>query len=421
MDDYHSYIRIFFLIILMLCNISFYAFGSAMESIHSNHLEDDFKDLKNPKNFYIAKNIVTMLFAFALFGMCYDTIAVYQIGIKAIVSIVISISFCIIIPKRLALKFPKQCINTFGGVIRAVLFVCLPLCLLVHGISYPVLKLFGIDWNAMEDDVTEEDIMSMVNEGHEKGVLESSEAEMITNIFELDDKDASDIMTHRKNLIMLDGDESLDKVVDFILNTGINTRYPVYEDNIDNIIGILHLKDALIFSRKGNFKNRSIKNIKGLIRPAHFIPETRSLDTLFEEMQAEKMHMVIVVDEYGQTAGIVTMEDILEEIVGNIMDEYDVEENYIEEKDGAYIVSGQVPLEDLSEKLHIPFTEEEYENFDTLNGFIISKLDRIPVDGEDFCLTYAGYEFTALHVENKMIHSVKIIKQKEEKEDTEEV
>ena len=264
-----------------------------------------------------------------------------------------------------------------------------------------------------QENVTEEDIKDMVNEGHEQGVLEAREAEMITNIFELDDKDAGDIMTHRKNLVALDGSMTLKEAVNFILKEGYNSRYPVYEKDIDDITGILHMKDALIAAENGGNASVPICEIEGLLREAHFIPETRNIDSLFKEMQSQKIHMVIVVDEYGQTAGIVTMEDILEEIVGNIFDEHDtVEEQIVEESDGSYLVDGMTDFDEVCELLEIP--QEETEDFDTLSGFLVSRINKIPNDGEVFRVEAFGFEFDVLLVENKVIRTVRVKKLEQE-------
>ncbi len=254
--------------------------------------------------------------------------------------------------------------------------------------------------------------MSMVNEGHEQGVLEAREAEMITNIFELNDKEAGDIMTHRKSLVALDGDMPLREAVDFILKQGLNSRYPIYRKDVDDIIGILHMKDALISVEHRKNASRKLGEIEGLLREAVFIPETRNINELFKEMQSEKIHMVIVVDEYGQTAGVVTMEDILEEIVGNILDEYDVDEEYIvSSDDGSYIMNGMTLLEDVEKVLDIEFEEEDYDSYDTINGLLISKLDRIPQEGEQTEVSVLGYRFKILQVKNKIIQSILVRKQ----------
>ena len=288
--------------------------------------------------------------------------------------------------------------------------VFLPLTRLITLISALVLKPFGVDLADDDGNVTEEDIMSMVNEGHEQGVLEADETEMITNIFELGDKEAADIMTHRTNMTALDGSMSLKEAVDFILNEGVNTRYPVYGEDIDDIIGILHMRDAMTFSEQEENRDRLVMDIPGLLREANFIPETRNIDTLFKEMQSRKIHMEIVVDEYGQTAGLLTMEDILEEIVGNIMDEYDEEEDFIQAmEDGTFVMSGLTPLEDVMETLDIELPEEDSDTYDTLNGYLVSRLDRIPQEGENPQVEFGGWLFEVERAGNKMIESVRVV------------
>ena len=234
---------------------------------------------------------------------------------------------------------------------------------------------------------------------------------MISNIFEFGDKEAQDIMTHRNNIVAINAETSLKDAITFMLE-GKNSRYPVFEENIDHIVGILHLKDALRFNGSMDKQDIPLRELEGLMREPCFVPQTKNIDELFHEMQARKLQMVIVVDEYGQTDGLVAMEDILEEIVGNIMDEYDVESEYIEEKgEDEYIMEGKTPLEELEERFGIPFENEEFE---TLNGFLISRLDKIPEPDEQFDVDYKGYNFKILSVENKMIQSVLVTKLSEE-------
>lgn len=267
-------------------------------------------------------------------------------------------------------------------------------------------KIAGIIGRQTDGDVTESEIISMVNEGHEQGVLQASEAEMITNIFAFGDKEAQDIMVHRKNIVALDGNMTLQEALTFIISEN-KSRYPVYDGDIDHIIGILHFKDAVRAretGRSSTITEKKIKNIKGLVREARFIPETRNIDALFHNMRAMKIHMVIVIDEYGQTAGLVAMEDILEEIVGNIMDEYDEEEGHIEEKsENEYVIEGLTPLRELEERFGISFEEMDFE---TLNGFLISRMDRIPEDGDAFETDADGWHFQVLTVKNRVIETV---------------
>lgn len=177
-----------------------------------------------------------------------------------------------------------------------------------------------------DDDVTGEEIKDMVNEGHEHGVLNENEAEMINNIFEFGEKQAQDVMTHRKSIAAIDSTATVQEAFDFIMNESYS-RYPVIDGDIDNIMGILHIRDLLKVYVDEQKRSKQLSEIKDqVLFDAYYIPETRNISLLFKEMQSKKVHIAVVVDEYGQTAGIVTMEDILEEIVGNIQDEYDEEE-----------------------------------------------------------------------------------------------
>lgn len=271
----------------------------------------------------------------------------------------------------------------------------------------------------LAQNAAEEEIISMVNEGHEQGYIEASEAEMITNIFEFGDKQAQDIMTHRSNIVAIDAQMSLDDAITFMLDEN-NSRFPVYEENLDHIVGILHLKDALRIHKGGTLGGQSIGEIDGLLREAKFIPETRKIDALFHTMQSTKLQMVIVIDEYGQTSGLLAMEDILEEIVGNLMDEYDEEEDHIEQKGkNKYIIDGKTPLEELEKRFSISFHETDFE---TLNGFLISKMERIPDKKDRFDITVDGYNFKVISVENKMIKSVVVTRlpKEETKEENKE-
>ena len=253
----------------------------------------------------------------------------------------------------------------------------------------------------------ENEIISMVNEGHEQGVLETDEATMINNIFEFGDKDAGEIMINRSNILAVDKKMLFHEALNFMLSNR-NSRYPVYDENLDNIVGILYLKDAMRFHAKDESLEAPICDIKGLIRKAMFIPETMNINDLFKTMQSKKTQMAIVIDEYGQTVGLISMEDILEEIVGNILDEYDEEEKHIRKvgKD-SYIVDGFTPLSDIEKVIPVKF---ETEDFETLNGFMISKLDRLPEKSEKFSVALGDYSFSIIKVENRNISKVSVKK-----------
>ncbi len=267
-----------------------------------------------------------------------------------------------------------------------------------------------------KDLESEDEIISMVNEGTELGVLETSEAAMINNIFDFADKEAGDIMTKRSNIVAIDKETGFIEALNFMLSNN-NSRYPVYDENLDHVIGILYLKDAMRFHAKDKNLDMPICEIKNLIRKAMVVLETTKIDDLFKAMQSKKTQMAIVVDEYGQTSGLIAMEDILEEIVGNIMDEYDVEEKHIR-KTGAdsYVIDGFTSLEEISKTLGVEF---DVDNFETLNGFMISKLDRLPEKNEDFKTEVSGYEFSVSKVENRMISKVSVKKIDETKKDEE--
>lgn len=257
------------------------------------------------------------------------------------------------------------------------------------------------------DDVTEEEIISMVREGHEQGTILASEAELIHNVFEFDDKEVKDIMTHRKNIVSLDGNMSFIDAIEFIIDTG-KSRFPVYENDVDSIIGVLHIKDAFTFFEKNEVYRSCIKDIDGLIRPVDFIPETVNINDLFKKMQSKKSHLAMVVDEYGQISGLIAMEDILEELVGNIEDEHDEEENYIRKNDDeTFIMDGMTEFSDVKEALSLPVDDDAYE---TLNGFIISLSDKIPEEGDKTVISAYGYRFSVMSVEDKVIKQVMIKK-----------
>ena len=294
----------------------------------------------------------------------------------------------------------------YAIIILSILVVILLLCIgvLLYGMKNNKKTLDGILGN---DDVTEGEIISMVREGHEQGTILASEAEMIHNVFEFDDKEVKDIMTHRKNIVSLDGNMSFIDAIEFIIDTG-KSRFPVYENDVDSIIGVLHIKDAFTFFEKNEVYRSSIKDIDGLIRPVDFIPETVNINDLFKKMQSKKSHLAMVVDEYGQISGLIAMEDILEELVGNIEDEHDEEENYIRKNDDeTFIMDGMTEFSDVKEALSLPVDDDAYE---TLNGFIISLSDKIPEEGDKTVITAYGYKFSVMSVEDKVIKQVMIKK-----------
>ena len=326
------------------------------------------------------------------------------------VLIILVLVFGIYTPEKVASRKPDVWALRLVAAVRGVEIFFFPLIFAMDALSNLLSRILGVDPLSGTDDVTEEEIISMVNEGHEQGMLLASEAEMIHNIFEFGDKEAQDIMTHRKNVVALDGNLTFRETLVFLKENNYS-RYPVYLDDIDNIIGLLHIKEVLDFCQEPSLMERPVKEIEGLIRDVEFIPETRNINTLFTMMQNAKSHMVIVVDEYGQTSGIVALEDILEEIVGNIEDEHDEEEQMIQKlPDGGYLMNGMAEFSEVVEELGMEFGEDEDDDFDTLSGFLISLIDKIPSDNEVFSTTANGYLFEILSVKNRMISSVHVSK-----------
>ena len=414
-------------ILLLLIDVFFYGFGAAVTTLEGKELKGEDKRtnklkqiMENPSRYVNTVQLVVTLIHIGIGSFYLQYLGNYINSFlgAAVILLYVLLTFGVLMPKRIAARYPEKwayaCVN-------AAYYITILLSPLTGLISLTVslfLRLFGIRENEENVDVTEEEIISMVNEGHEQGVILASEAEMITNIFEFGDKEAKDIMTHRNNIVAIDGDTPLKEAIHFMLSQS-NSRYPVYEENIDHIIGVLHLKDAMRIHNKDARINIPVRKIKGFLREAKVIPETRNIDSIFKMMQSTKTQMVIVIDEYGQTAGLVAMEDILEEIVGNIWDEYDEDEKHIEVKgEDEYIIEGKTPLKELEDQFNISFEEEEFE---TLNGFLISKMDKIPEEDEQFSIEVGGYEFKLLSVENKMIQSVLVTKMPAEEEDRETV
>lgn len=252
-----------------------------------------------------------------------------------------------------------------------------------------------------------EEIIDKIEEGHRQGLFGKHEMQMLCNVFEYMDTDAKDVMVHRKQIVAIDGAIPLEDAMHFFIEENFS-RFPVFEEDIDNMIGTIHLRDAVRCYMDDEMRQKPVKELKDAIRPVSFVPETKSIEKIFKQMLAKKNLMVIVIDEYGQTSGLVTMEDIVEEIVGNIQDEYDEEDEMIvKQSENVYIVDGMTQLDDLEELLHIDFEEEDY---DTLNGCLIEYLDRIPTEGEQCALQFEGYNFTILSVDNNTIKKVKIEK-----------
>ena len=259
-----------------------------------------------------------------------------------------------------------------GDQIWPVLFA-VSLCInAVQLLWRPVMKLLRRD-----DKVSEDNIMAMVEEGEESGAIQTNEKEFIENVFEFDNMTARDVMIHRTDMVTLSLDDDADTILDTIRQSGLS-RFPVCGDDVDDIVGILSTREYLL-----NFHLPDPKPMKELLRPAYFVPETVQADVLFRDMQGKKTHMALVVDEYGGTSGLVTLEDLLEELVGNIYDEFDPQEEQeiIQLDENRWRVSGSADLEELAETIGFELPEEEDRDYDTLGGLVFAQLAVIPEDG----------------------------------------
>jgi len=318
-----------------------------------------------------------------------------------------SLIFGELVPKRVAMNYAEKIAFSVVKVVYWIAVLFHPFVRFLTISTNFMVRLFGIDPNKEPNAVTEEEIRMMVDVGEEKGSIRDTEKEMINNIFEFDNINVSDIMTHRTDVSGIDIDSSFDEVKKIVFDEQY-TRFPVYQDTIDDIIGILHVKDLLQFIEH---KQIISFDLKQLIREPYFVPESKKTDELFRELQKRKVHIAVVIDEYGGTAGIITIEDLIEEIVGNIFDEYDEEEKQIQVLNHyTFDVDGGIDLEDLDEECGLKLPLEELQDYDTLSGFLTSLMGHIPEDNETSEIIYRDLRFKILKAEDKVIEKVRIIK-----------
>jgi len=324
-----------------------------------------------------------------------------------------------LVPKRIAMQYPERVAFGVSGILLFCYHIGRPFVALLAASTNVVAKLFGIRSDETQDNVTEEEIRMMVDVGEEKGVIEESEKDMINNVFDFDDKTVADIMTHRIDITACDMTATMEDLTAAAIEQGYS-RIPVYEDTIDNIVGIIYVKDLLRLLDDSTTEKFELKNF---IRPVLYVPESNSCRELFMLLKQKKIHMAVVVDEYGGTAGLVTMEDIIESIVGNIQDEYDDEEEEISKiDDDTYSIDGGALLDDVIELLKFsPFDPEEDEpDYDTLGGLVTDLLGYIPGDDEHPTVEVDGVEFTVEKAEDRRILRVRahrLPKEQPEEED----
>ena len=428
--------QILILVILIGLNAFFAASEIAFISLNDAKIEKQAKEgnkkakqiekmLENPSKFlatiqigitlagFLSSAFASDAFAYRLAPALNDLIPI-GVGVWQNISIVIitillsffTLIFGELVPKRLAMKnYEKIAFGTIG-IIKAISIITAPFVKFLTATTNAISKIFGVTENE-EEIVTEEEIKMMVDQGEEKGTIEEDEKEYINNVFEFNDITASEIMTHRKDIFAVDINTSPGELLEEIIKDDCkHSRIPVYDETIDEIKGILYVKDIIKNINKKTFK------IKNIVKEAYFVSQNKLINELFKELQKNKKQIAIIVDEYGGTSGLITMEDILEEIVGDIYDEYDdIEEEYEKIDDKTYIISGSMPIYDVNKLLEAHIPEGDY---DTVSGYLQEELGRIPTEEEIPVIETKELTFKIEEYEDKRILKVKICKNEEE-------
>ena len=418
--------NIIVLLILIFFNAFFAATEMAFISLNDNKIKMMAKEknkkairiqkmLENPSKFLATIQIGITLAGFLSSAFAADTFAdklapalnslmpfisvsAWQSISIVIITVILSyftLVFGELVPKRLAMKYSEKIAFTTCGVIKVLSVVAAPFVSFLTFSTNAISKLFG---------VTGEEIKMLINEGKEKGTIEEEETEMINNVFEFNDKVVSEIMIPRTEIYALDMNLSINEVIDELSEDKRYSRIPVYDETIDEIKGIVYVKDILLSQ-----KNRNVK-IKNIMKEPYFVPENKLVNELFEDLRKNKKQIAIVVDEYGGTAGMVTMEDILEEIVGEIYDEYDKEQaKYKKIDENTYLIEGNVAIYDVEKILGIEIEEGEY---DTLAGYLIEQLGKIPKENEKTVVETKDATYKIEKVKERKIIEVKACKNK---------
>ncbi|MBQ2836409.1 MAG: HlyC/CorC family transporter [Clostridia bacterium] len=425
-------IPILVLLILTGINAFFAASEIAFISLNDNKIEKQAREgnkkakqiakmLETPSKFLSTIQIGITLAGFLSSAFASDTfadmlapvlneLAPIGIGVWKSISIIlitiilsfITIIFGELVPKRLAMKHYEKIAFASVGIIKGIATITSPFVKLLTATTNAISKLFGVGENE-EEVVTEEEIKMMVDQGEENGTIDEEEKELINNVFDFNDITVSEIMTHRTDIFAVDINMSAGELLEEIIKDDCkHSRIPVYDETIDEIKGVLYVKDILKHINKKTFK------IKNIMKEAYFVSQNKLINELFKELQRNKKHIAVIVDEYGGTAGLVTMEDIVEEIVGDIFDEYDeIEQEYEKIDDKTYIISGSMPIYDVNKLLESNIPEGYY---DTLSGYLQEELGRIPSEEENPIIETPELTFKIEEYEDKRIIKVKVCK-----------
>lgn len=425
--------QIIILAILILLNAFFAASEIAFISLNDAKIEKQAKEgnkkaiqiekmLKSPSSFlatiqigitlagFLSSAFASDAFAEKLAPILFNIMPFISLNIWKSISIVLitiilsffTLVFGELVPKRLAMKNYEKISFATIGIIRTIAIVTLPFVKFLTFVTNAVSKIFGVGENE-EQFVTEEEIKMMVDQGEEKGTIEEEEKELINNVFEFNDITVSEIMKHRKDIFAVDINISNEELIEELSKEEYRySRIPVYDETIDEIKGILYVKDVLKNIGKKSFR------VKNVVKEAYFVSQNRLINEVFKELQKNKKQIAIIVDEYGGTAGLITMEDILEELVGDIYDEYDKEEKEFEKVDeNTYLLSGSMPIYDVNKLLDAKIPEGDY---DTLSGFLQDELGRIPAEEESPVIETESVTYKIQEYEDKRILKVKACK-----------
>ena len=370
---------------------------------------------------FAADNFSDLLVDWLILDVGYTGMPRSTMNTLAVVLITIVLSFFTLVlgelvPKRIAMKFPDRVARFVCGPVHAMSVIFRPVISVLSHTVNGVLRLFGIDPKADESNVTEDEIRMMVDIGEEKGTIEGDEHDMIENVFEFNNMTAADCMTHRTTMVALQLEDSNQHILRTIRESGLS-RFPVYGENLDDIKGTATTRDILL-----NLVGGNARKLKDIIRPAYFVPETVRTDVLFQEMRKRKTHLAIVVDEYGGTSGLITMEDLLEEIVGNIYDEYDkpLPQEIQKIGENQYRIAGGALIEVINDALdlHLPTGQ----GFESLGGLIFSRMMTIPKDGSHPVVECFGLRIRAVEIVDRRVEwaTVTVLPQQNEAENQED-
>jgi len=432
MDDPSIVISIL-IVIIMVVNALVVACKRALDYVDRNiikeRIEDDPESIKlqavsfflsKPSRYHYANhaasflNIVVCFILFNTMLIKLDRFSMPLIILYNVLFYAVYTALSDILPKKLAAQSSEKVSVGLVGFQKFIYYITLPFVWFCRGIANVILRIMGKDTNVDDAYFSEDKVMSMLDRGQESGEIKEEGRKMIDSIFEFDDLLAYEIMTPRTDVFAIDINDPMEEYIDKLMELKYS-RIPVYDDDYDKIIGILNIKDYFLKSREEGFDN---VNIRDIIRDAYFVPETKNIDSLFYELQKSRQHIAILIDEYGGFAGIVTIEDIVEEVMGEIEDEYDEEEIELEKIDeNTYLIDGGMDIDDINEELGTSF---QSDNSESIGGLIIDILGEIPDENEERVVEFDNYVFKIESVKDRRIEKVKlyIIPQKEEKERT---